>query len=391
MIMKCHFTRGCSRVALTGAVISLAACSTRESPRTDTSAQDSLAKPASKTDSVGLIIERPTHRRSPDSVWADYLKSLPPARHQQDLLQISDARTWANFADDVFTRYAGTLGDSARIKQTVSEAEAELERAKTAVDSVEQDTAKLNTELRDSIAKLKEAQLREAQTRARIDGATAVVVRPKGTAVESQPQAPAKQPRSAAIEARVRDLGQLVAASNEALERLERIATRASARLTVTQGMFYDPPDLAPMANRPLRLPEGTVTVQYDRSANKVLGVAECQGTAPVIILAANPRYEMLAEAAVFMREHEFAHLALRHVDCRSSRPARSGSRQEELDADCYASRVLQQFHDGRMVVGFTTLHFKFWNAAADGTHPASVDRATALEKCPNTPPPPPA
>lgn len=81
---------------------------------------------------------------------------------------------------------------------------------------------------------------------------------------------------------------------------------------------------------------------------------------------------------AAFLREHEFAHIKLGHVDCATAKTKET--RNCELDADCEAARALAATGpDGVRLVLYMAGVFVGLDQNETKTHPSSAARAARL------------
>jgi hypothetical protein len=168
-------------------------------------------------------------------------------------------------------------------------------------------------------------------------------------------------------------------ALQEAIAHAEEIQAALTRAADTLSDDVIAPPQLGPIANRELRLGDQIVPVMNHTRANDRIGIADCDGAMPVILLAPRPTLRIAHAALLFFREHEFAHLALKHINCAVGQRTRSGGPQQEVDADCAAAKTLIKLQDGRRVVDMVFVHFYLWNLPASETHPSSVERANAL------------
>lgn len=105
-------------------------------------------------------------------------------------------------------------------------------------------------------------------------------------------------------------------------------------------------PSLEAFLAESLRLPDLLVVREERnvRDAKQEIARAVCRGAQPTIQYSPQIAKEFSPLAFAFVRAHEFAHFALRHVRCDGNRPHEPpipAVRQRELDADCEAARIV--------------------------------------------------
>lgn len=153
-------------------------------------------------------------------------------------------------------------------------------------------------------------------------------------------------------------------------------ALRALQRAQATMS----PPQIDSILNRQLMLGPIRVAVIRDPSVNQVVGQATCDARgAPIILLATSPNRPINEYAFLFFREHEMAHLTKGHISCPGHR-FRTGGPEQELEADCEASRVLQTFPNGLRVIDRTWANLVTLKDDHDGTHPSPKKRADYID-----------
>jgi hypothetical protein len=293
-----------------------------------------------------------------------YLSSLPTTNASFPALLAADAQTWKSFFDAL-------PGAVARLTVAVRDLDTEFkrvdarfkdtgQRAKTAVAKTEKATAELNAATN---------ALLRAKARA---GAASVDTQKEEDRVERA--ARAREQASTEQEVLLEALGRLERERSQKQVDLSEGRTaleRATARI--------GPPQLGAIANRELKIGNQIVVVKNHTDVSDAIGIAECEGTAPIILLAPRPVQAISNAAMMFFREHEMAHHVLGHIDCSRGQTVRTGGPEQEIQADCEAEKTLIQFQDGQRVVDIVFGHFWTWNQPGSVTHPSSQSRARAL------------
>lgn len=168
--------------------------------------------------------------------------------------------------------------------------------------------------------------------------------------------------------------------SSDRQEQSSTTATPQALHVLHRAQATMSPPQIDAILNRPLMLGPIRVAVIRDPSVNQVVGQATCDAKgAPIILLATASKRPINEYAFLFFREHEMAHLTKGHISCPGHR-FRTGGPEQELEADCEASRVLQAFPNGLRVIDRTWANLVTLKDNHDGTHPSPKKRADNLD-----------
>jgi hypothetical protein len=154
------------------------------------------------------------------------------------------------------------------------------------------------------------------------------------------------------------------------------LVTRATATMSA--------PDIEKILMRPLIHDGDTVHVVVDRRANDIIGLATCAQGGYAIVLGARPnsKFRLNPYAFLFFREHEFAHITKGHIVCQNGRLKRTGGKEQELEADCEAVRVLLEYPSGGRVIDRAWSVMDGMPGGDTPTHPAPRVRAEEMDKC---------
>lgn len=306
---------------------------------------------------------RPTTDTDNEMLIRDYLESLPTASEAPNPDTSERASMWASF----FARVGETLKVAA--EDTATTAESARETA-AALAIARDELAKSEREL-DAKQKIEQEALDELTRKGPPYKGVQWIIRSKRLTDASADVRAAKT-------ALVLD-SQIVVRSAMAHRAAVATATDARARLERLNAAIA-PPDIAPILSRELKIGNRRVLVRNHRDSDRIIGEAKCdENGAPEIVMASNSRTYLMAEALLFFREHEFAHLVLGHVVCEPDRQSPTPQRVHEIQADCLAAQNLKRFADGARVVDVAVVHFRHWREGARGNHPASDARAHAL------------
>ncbi len=303
-------------------------------------------------------------RRATDTVEI-YLSSLPLTNATFPALRSADAEAWTAFfgilprSVAVLTAAVRTLEDEQKTAE--QRVESERRRAKAATTATQRATANLESANR--------ALLRARQ---RSGGAASADTQTEEDRVDraQEAQAAARSEEQSLLES----VGRL---ERQRLEKEAELKETRTALLRATARI--GPPQLGAIANRELRFGDHIVSVKNHTDVSESIGVAECEGAAPIILLAPRAPQPISNAAMMFFREHEMAHHVLRHIDCSRGQSVRSGGPEQEIQADCEAAKTLVMFPDGDRVVDIVFGHFWTWNQSGSVTHPSSRARASAL------------
>jgi Zn-dependent protease with chaperone function len=122
-----------------------------------------------------------------------------------------------------------------------------------------------------------------------------------------------------------------------------------------------------------------------DRSLNDAaLAVADARR--PVVYYNPTLLNRFGPELAAFVMAHEYGHIAHGHVRVRAEGTRESGEahaimRRYELEADCYAARMLSNSNPG--AVGAAIAYFsRMGERQVDDDHPTGSARAATLQRC---------
>jgi hypothetical protein len=294
-----------------------------------------------------------------------YLAALPVTDADFPALRSEDARVW--------TEFFNSFGDN------ISTLRAEVQRSEVEVGAA-------SSALKDADARISIAAKRSSQAAAALETAVAAHRRAQqrsGGAVTAE-----LQRHEDSVE-RAREVHEQVRSEEEAVRdqvvQLETQRTRARAqREEVLRALEratrnLGAPALDAIAKRQLKLGNQVVTVIKHSRVDDRIGVAECDGTRPIIVIAQRPTQSFAYAVLLFFREHELAHHTLGHIDCSKGKSTRSGGPEQELEADCAAARVLDSFPDGRRVIDIVFGHLFAWAFPQSQTHPSTRARANAL------------
>ncbi len=360
------FATGTVRTILTALVITGPACD-RTPPReqdrmlSDTTATpaESVTRAAASTRSIGTR----------DSVLDAYLNGLPKAGPgAQDVDDSEEARSWESFFDDAPLAEQKATDEQARAQAARVKLQDDVELSQHEADEALKARDRAHKEL--DVASEELAKGREVPAGLAFDIDEAVATEEK----RLEEYQAANKRAEAALSAAAEDQGNL-AASLQREELAQVLLQRAAARV--------EPLDLSLMLNRELKVNGIVVKVEYNRNANRNVGLARCENGKPVIYLALRPSARLTPEALLFFREHEFGHHLRGHLACAGGRTARKGQRGEELEADCAAAETLTSFPRGEAVVFAVYGNLSGLGIPQDATHPSSRDRADHLFKCP--------
>lgn len=294
-----------------------------------------------------------------------YLAALPVTNASFSTLRAADAQAWTAF-------FASLPGTVAQLTASARALEDEVKVANTQLDTATQRAKSAAAVTRKAAADLETANRALVRAKQRSGGAASVDTQREEARVERarDAQADAVSAEQTLLE-RVGQLERLRLEKESALQETRTALQRATARI--------GPPQLGAIANRVLKIGTQIVVVKNHTDASDVIGVAECEGQTPIILLAPRPTQPISNAAMMFFREHEMAHHVLGHIDCSTGQTARTGGQEQELQADCEAAKTLSNFQDGERVVDIMFGHFWTWNQGASTTHPSSRTRAAAL------------
>jgi len=293
-----------------------------------------------------------------------YLSSLPTTNAAFPALLAADAQTWKAFFDALPGAVARLTTAVRNLDNEVKLVDARFketgQRAKTATAKTDKATAELKAAT-------------DALTRAKGRGGAAAA----DTQKEEDRVERARLAREQADTERVVLLETLGRLQRERVQKEVDLGEARSALQRATARI--GPPQLGAIANRELKIGNQIVVVKNHTDVSDAIGVAECEGTTPIILLAPRPIQAISNAAMMFFREHEMAHHVLGHIDCSRGQTVRTGGPEQEIQADCEAEKTLIAFQDGQRVVDIVFGHFWTWNQPASATHPSSQGRARAL------------
>ena len=293
-----------------------------------------------------------------------YLASLPITTAQFPALRAADAQAWKTFFDILpgavmqLTMAVHSLEDE--VKVVADRANATDRQAKDATAATQKATDEWEAANRALLRTKQRAGPASADTQKEED--------------RVERAARARAEASTEQQVLMERLGQL---QRQRLQKESELKdTRAALRRATAR---IGPPQLGAIANRELKLGNQTVVVKNHTDVSDAIGVATCEGTTPIILLAPRPIQPISNAAMMFFREHEMAHHVLGHIDCSRGQTVRTGGPEQEIQADCEAEKTLAMFQDGGRVVDIVFGHFWTWDQPPSVTHPSSRNRANAL------------
>jgi hypothetical protein len=296
-----------------------------------------------------------------------YLASLPESTAQFPSLQSTDARVWTQFFDTMGSAAAQLEAREKALRGEVAAAARRREDAAKSATDAAGDTASRVREFEAAERALVRAQQRSG-------GAASIDTAPEESRLER-----AQDALAVARDEEARRLERVGRAERERASLMTELFATRTAAARIAAAIAGGPPDLSVIANRELKVGNQTVAVIRHSNAQQVVGVADCDGTRPIILLAPRAPDALTNAAMMFFREHEMAHHVLGHIDCSRGQTARLGGPDQETQADCKAAEMLRMFPDGQRVVDIVFGHFWTWNQPATSTHPSTQARAVAL------------
>lgn len=347
--------------AVAACVFAVMSANCSDQPRTSTSPARDVAgaqQQASDASSPGL----PPASLDPIDV---YLASLPVTDADFPALNSEDARVWTEF----FNRFGDNVST---LRAEVQRLEVDFGTATSALTAAEERLRVEGVRSHQATVGLERAASALRRVQQRSGGAASADVQREEERVE--------RAREAREKARSEeDAVRMQVAALEARSSLARVQREETLTALERATRSLGAPALEAIASRELKLGNQVVTVIKHSRVDDRIGVAECDGRKPIIVIAHRPTHSLAYAGLLFFREHELAHHTLGHIDCSKGKSTRSGGPEQELEADCAAAKVLTSFSDGIRVVDIVFGHLYAWAFPASQTHPSTRARASAL------------
>jgi hypothetical protein len=144
----------------------------------------------------------------------------------------------------------------------------------------------------------------------------------------------------------------------------------------VLSGIRFPEPDS--FLSKPLLLNNVKVIEEKNKIANGHIGVAACHGGSVKILYSTRPDERICNEVFIFFREHEFAHVKLKHASCTYSQDSKTKVEQE-IEADAEATVSILKKTDGDLIIMYVCAALYAMNEKAHATHPSSKQRALTI------------